>query len=72
MLWPFFARPHLVVPQSAQGLTTQTAQLPNSANLAYPGDFTDGTTALNQCMAEQEYVRGSMTRTLLYSQARPL
>lgn len=61
----------MTVASSAQGLTAATALLPNSAAIAYPGEFTDGTTALDQCVIEQQYVRGGMTRTLLYSQARP-
>lgn len=55
-----------------QGLTAATAMRPNSANIAYPGEFSDGTTAMDQCVIEQQYVRGGMTRTLLYSQARPV
>lgn len=31
-------------------------------------EIPSGTTALQQCMAEQKYVRGAMTRALLYLQ----
>jgi len=60
----------LVVP--AQGLANPTAV--GSARLVpgYARFFggADTTTALEQCVAEQYFVRGGMTRTLLYSQAR--
>lgn len=54
-----------------QGLTPATGIAPGSANLAYPGEFVGSdVSALQQCVVEQSYVRGGMTRTLLYSQVR--
>lgn len=54
-----------------QGLTQATGMVAGSANLAYPGEFVGSTvSALEQCVVEQTYVRGGMTRTLLYAQVR--
>jgi len=51
------------------GLSLAQFAAPGSANTVYPGQFVgQSTSALEQCEAEQQYVRGGMTRTLLYSQ----
>ena len=57
-------------PVLAQYLTNPTApgsvrEVPQYVQFFSP---TTTTTALDQCVAEQRFVRGGMTRTLLYSQ----
>jgi len=55
-----------------QGLANPTAVGSAALVPGYARFFggADTTTALEQCVAEQYFVRGGMTRTLLYSQAR--
>ncbi len=59
-------------PPGMQGFSAVGAAVPGSATGAYPGVNWHGTTPslLDQCVVEQEYVRQSMTRTLLYAQVR--
>ena len=50
---------------------TQGYSLDTPACQIYPDEITDcSITALEQCTAEQKYVRGAMTRALLYLQVR--
>mmetsp|Transcript_11130 Transcript_11130/g.33371 ORF Transcript_11130/g.33371 Transcript_11130/m.33371 type:complete len:1061 (-) Transcript_11130:545-3727(-) len=52
------------------GFSTVGAAVPGTATRAYPDINWEGPTPslLDQCVVEQEYVRQSMTRTLLYAQ----